>query len=80
MIRKILANEMLTPRQADVLRFICDFRASVGWAPSLREIGDAMGISSPNGVVCHLTALEAKGWIRTGKNGESRAIAVLRRL
>jgi repressor LexA len=34
-----------------------------GYAPSVRDCGEAMGICSPNGVCCHLKALEKKGWI-----------------
>ncbi len=52
----------LTNRQAEALAFI---RANVGmYGPTIREIAEAMGIRSPNGVVGHLKALERKGLLR----------------
>jgi SOS-response transcriptional repressor LexA len=42
----------------------------------VREIGQAFKIRSPNGVVCHLKALERKGLITRGKN-MSRAIELV---
>lgn len=54
----------LTPRQQKMFRFIGEQIATRLRPPTLREIGDHMGISSPNGVVCHLKALERKGLIR----------------
>lgn len=44
-----------------------------GYGPTVREIGIHMGIRSPNGVMCHLRALEKKGMIRRSAN-KSRAI------
>ena len=41
--------------------------------PTVREIGEQFGIKSPNGVMCHLRALERKGLIRRSPN-KSRAI------
>ncbi|MDP6442182.1 MAG: transcriptional repressor LexA [Pirellulaceae bacterium] len=65
-------TDQLTPRQQDVFDFICD-RIQNGYGPTVREIGKAFGISSPNGVMCHLRALERKGLIRRDKM-KSRAI------
>lgn len=45
--------------------------------PSIREIGKKFGINSPNGVECHLRALEKKGFIKRGKNS-SRSIQILK--
>jgi len=67
------AVEKLTRRQAEVLDFIRDKIVSRGYGPTVREIGEAFDISSPNGVVCHLKALERKGLISREKN-MSRAI------
>lgn len=56
--------EGLTPRQRAVLECI---RASVearGYAPSMREIGDAVGLTSPSSVKHQLAALERKGYVR----------------
>lgn len=52
----------LTKRQAAILAFI-RARIAVGLPPTFREIGQEFGITSPNGVTCHLRALERKGRI-----------------
>lgn len=53
----------LTERQQQVNRFIREYYDAHGFGPTVREIGDQMGISSPNGVICHLRALQSKGAI-----------------
>lgn len=63
----------LTERQEEVYDFIKDKIMNRGYGPTVREIGDAFGISSPNGVMCHLKALEKKGLI-TRESHMSRAI------
>jgi repressor LexA len=64
----------MTERQAEVLEFI---RANSGlYGPTVREIAAAFQIASPNGVVCHLKALERKGFIRRTPRS-SRGIEVL---
>jgi repressor LexA len=56
----------LPPRQQEAFDFI---RAnSHMYGPAIREIAAAMGIRSPNGVVCHLNALEKKGLITIRRN------------
>lgn len=64
----------LTTRQAEVLEFIKANAAMYG--PTVREIAAALGIKSPNGVVCHLDALVRKGAIERTPM-KSRAIKVL---
>jgi repressor LexA len=49
----------LTARQSEILAFI----ESQPYPPTVREIGEFFGITSPNGVSCHLKALERKGVI-----------------
>ena len=56
-----------------VYEFIRDKIRTRGYGPTVREIGTQFGISSPNGVVCHLKALEKKGII-TREPNMSRAI------
>jgi len=68
-----MASPELTQRQQDVLDFIRDRIESRGYGPTVREIGLQFGISSPNGVMCHLKALEKKGLIIREPN-MSRAI------
>lgn len=66
-------NRSLTPRQQQVYDFIREKIVARGFGPTVREICDFMQISSPNGVVCHLKALERKGMIHRLAN-KSRAI------
>jgi repressor LexA len=54
----------LTERQRHIYEFICEKIERHGYPPSIREIGDAFRIKSPNGVMCHLKALEKKGLIK----------------
>ena len=63
----------LTKRQKHVYEFIRDKIRNRGYGPTVREIGENFGISSPNGVMCHLKALEKKGLI-TREPNMSRAI------
>lgn len=56
-------RDALTQRQAQILKFIKN-GVLAGNAPSVREIGNEFGIRSPNGVMCHLKALEKKGYIQ----------------
>jgi repressor LexA len=51
----------LTTRQQDIFEFVRDRLAEQGRSPSVREIAARFGIRSPNGVLCHLEALEKKG-------------------
>ena len=67
------AFSMLTTRQREVFDFIRDKITGRGYGPTVREIGDYFRISSPNGVMCHLKALEKKGLI-TREPNMSRAI------
>ena len=60
----------------EIYEFIRDKIHSRGYGPTVREIGLGFKICSPNGVVCHLKALERKGLISRGKN-MSRAIELL---
>jgi repressor LexA len=53
----------LTDRQREIYEFIRDKIESRGYGPTVREIGDAFAIKSPNGVMCHLHALVKKGLI-----------------
>ena len=54
-----------TERQQELYDYILRFCEMNGMPPTIREIGADMGISSPNGVACHLRALERKGLIAT---------------
>ena len=65
--------DQLTKRQKSVYEFIRDKIQNRGYGPTVREIGEKFKISSPNGVMCHLKALEKKGFITRERN-MSRAI------
>src|SRR5687767_15831299 len=65
--------DLMTKRQKMVYEFIRDKIRNRGYGPTVREIGEQFGISSPNGVMCHLKALEKKGVI-TREPNMSRAI------
>ncbi len=63
----------LTERQQRVYEVIREKINTRGYGPTVREIGEILNISSPNGVMCHLRALERKGKISRAAN-KSRAI------
>lgn len=66
----------LTKKQSEVLKFVKEFMVSHGYPPTVREIGEALGLSSPATTHSHLKGLEEKGYIR--KNGsKNRAIELL---
>ena len=66
-------KEPLTDRQKAVLEFISQSIESRGYPPTLREIGEHMGIRSTNGVNDHLKALEKKGYLER-EDLKSRAL------
>lgn len=65
--------QKLTDRQEMVLQFIQASINERGYPPTLREIGNHMGIRSTNGVNDHLRALERKGYL-TREDMKSRAL------
>ena len=65
--------QKLTQRQKMVLEFIQNTIDTDGYPPTLREIGNFMGIRSTNGVNDHLRALERKGYL-TRKDMKSRTL------
>lgn len=70
-------KKKLTKRQQEVYQLIVEKIRSRGYGPTVREIGQAFDIKSPNGVMCHLQALVRKGLIKREPN-MSRAISVVR--
>ena len=68
----------LTERQRDIYAFIRDKIEIRGYGPTVREIGQAFEIRSPNGVMCHLKALEKKGLIKR-EGFSARAITLVNR-
>jgi len=68
--------ESLTSRQREIYSFIRQKIQGRGYGPTVREIGNEFEIKSPNGVMCHLKALQKKGLIHREPN-MSRAIQLL---
>src|SRR6185436_13844439 len=66
----------LTKRQAQTLDYIRQSIEERGYPPTLREIGEYMGIRSTNGVNDHLRALERKGYLRR-EDMKSRALKLV---
>jgi repressor LexA len=66
----------LTARQAEVLRAIARHYREHGVPPTVREVCEAMGFSSPNALSCHLEALARKGAIVWRQDGRSRGIVL----
>lgn len=60
----------LSTRQRDVLSFVLR-EWSQGCPPTLRMIGNELGIGSPNGVFCHIRALRKKGYLRSDRETRS---------
>jgi repressor LexA len=58
----------LTQRQRRVLEVIRDSIERRGYPPSVREIGEAVGLSSASSVAHQLSVLQRKGWLRRDPN------------
>ncbi len=66
----------LTQRQRTVLQFLQRFCRDKGFPPTLREIGQAIGLSNVSAVRGHLAALEKKGYIAR-ESDKARSIQVI---
>lgn len=80
MVKKVAVKQEIKPkqpevtaRQREIYEYLRELIVSRGYGPSVREIGQHFGINSPNGVTCHLKALEKKGLI-SREASASRAI------
>jgi repressor LexA len=71
----VTESAALTPRQRKVLEVIRDWVERFGYPPSVREIGDAVGLTSTSSVHHQLRALERKGYLRRDPN-RTRAVDV----
>jgi repressor LexA len=70
-----MPQQTLTPRQREVLQIIEQHMRDHGYPPSVREIGDAVGLTSPSTVHAHLAALQRRGYLRRDPT-KPRAIEV----
>lgn len=67
---------VLYPRERQLLDFIIQFTQRHGFAPTLKEIGDAMGTKSPATVHEHIDKLRQKGFIKK-LDGTARGLEVV---
>jgi repressor LexA len=72
---KLDAERDLTSRQRDVIQAIVGFRREHQYGPTVRDIGEAIGLG-PSGVHHHLKVLRQKGWL-SGGTGQARTSVVL---
>ena len=70
-----MADKRLTPRQREILQFIEAQARERGYPPSVREIGEAVGLTSPSTVHSHLNTLTRLGYLRRDPS-KPRAIEV----
>jgi repressor LexA len=68
-------NEDLTDRQRAILEFIVAQQKERGFPPSVREIGEAVGLTSPSTVHSHLETLQRRGYLHRDPT-KPRAIEV----
>ena len=73
-LQDMLATD-LTTRQRRILEFIREWVETHGYPPSVREIGEAVGLVSPSSVAYQLKELERKGYLRRDPN-RPRAVDV----
>ncbi|AVQ36293.1 transcriptional repressor LexA [Staphylococcus kloosii] len=69
----------LTKRQTEIFDYIKQIVQSKGYPPSVREIGEAVGLASSSTVHGHLSRLEEKGYIRRDPT-KPRAIEIVSEL
>lgn len=72
----VASEGYLTPRQLEVLEFIRDTIARLGYAPTLREIAEEFGFSSTASAQKHIALLQKKGYLHRDKN-QKRGLVVL---
>ena len=69
-----LTDPSLTPRQSKIIQVIEDSMQRCGYAPTLREIGEAAGLASTSSVSHHLSSLEKKGYLSRGAGRPRTAV------
>ena len=81
----------LTGRQQEIWTFLVDYVDRIGYPPTVREIGEAVGLASPSTVHAHLANLERAGLLRrdptkpralelTGRERSGEAVVTLPKL
>jgi repressor LexA len=69
-------SQVLSERQQQVLEYIRETAIDRGYPPSVREIGEAIGLSSPSSVHAHLSTLVEEGYLKRDPS-KPRAIVVV---
>ena len=69
-------NKPLTDKQSRILDFVRESSAENGFPPTLREIGEAVGVANVSAVRGHLAAIEKKGYI-TKDPDKARSIRIV---
>src|ERR1700752_1523775 len=59
-----MERPMLTTRQQEIWQFLAEYVDAHGYPPTVREIGDAVGLASPSTVHAHLANLERAGLLK----------------
>jgi len=75
----MLETPMLTSRQQEIWQFLAEYVDGHGYPPTVREIGDAVGLASPSTVHAHLANLERAGLLRRDPT-KPRALELIGRL
>ena len=70
-----MAEAELTAKRKEILEFIADQQSKRGYPPSVREIGEAVGLTSSSTVHAHLATLQRLGYLRRDPT-KPRAIEV----
>jgi repressor LexA len=71
-------NAPLTTKQEAIYNYIRKHIETKGFPPAIRDICEEFSISSPNGVMCHLKALQKKGYIHRVEKRDNRMRAQAR--
>ena len=69
---------MLTSRQQEIFEYVTGYVDKHGYPPTVREIGDAVGLASPSTVHAHLANLERAGYLKRDPT-KPRALELVRR-
>jgi repressor LexA len=76
---RMLETPLLTARQQEIWQFLVEYVDDHGYPPTVREIGDAVGLASPSTVHAHLANLDRAGLIRRDPT-KPRAIELVGRV
>ncbi len=74
-----MPTEQLTKKQREILNFILAYQGDHKYAPSVREIAEHLGVSSPATVHEHLKALMKKGYVHV-RDGVARGIELTKQV